>query len=244
MANQLGNIHYKKLSRDAAGLAQVIAMSRAFVSSTAKTKTAKLSPLQAVAYILLLTVHLTVRTLLDLFTSIPNSNKIQTEVLKENIDWAAQNHRVFLRHSLQIRLASLQLSGQAYKPALQLVDGLLVELRRLDDKLLLTEVHLLESKIYRGVGNFPKSKAALTSAKTAANSIYCPPHLQSQLDLQSGILHAEDKDYKTAYSYFFETFENQSNQGDEAALESFKYMLLCKIMLNLVCPNLHILLHK
>jgi len=202
--------------KDASGLAQVITMSRAYMTSSAKAKTAKL-----------------IRTLLDLFSSIPNSDKVQETVLQENIDWAAENHRIFLRQSLQIRLAARQLSTQSYKPALKLVEGLLVELRRLDDKLLLTEVHLLESKIYRGVGNFPKSKTALTSAKTAANSIYCPPHLQSQLDLQSGILHAEDKDYKTAYSYFFETFENQSNQGDEAALESFKYMLLCKIMLNL-----------
>ena len=78
-------------------------------------------------------------------------------------------------------------------------------------------------------------QAALTSARTAANSIYCPSHLQAQLDLQSGILHAEDKDYTTAYSYFFETFENLTSQGEtDRALTPLRYMLLCKIMLNLV----------
>lgn len=41
------------------------------------------------------------------------------------------------------------------------------------------------------------SQAALVSARTAANSIYCPPLLQAQLDMQSGVLHAEEKDYKT-----------------------------------------------
>jgi 26S proteasome regulatory subunit N6 len=106
-------------------------------------------------------------------------------------------------------------------------------------------------------------QAALTSARTSAASIYTPPPLQSALDIQSGILHAEEKDYKTAYSYFFEAFESQASAASFApavkrevdgadgavptpvtgeqidtegkgALEALKYMLLCKVMLNLV----------
>ena len=133
-----------------------------------------------------------------------------------------------------------------------MIETLLTELKRLDDKLVLTEVHLLESRVYRGIGDLAKAKvrdtsisfgrgsdilflkAALTSSRTAANSIYCPPQLQARLDLQSGILHAEDKDYTTAYSYFYETFENLSTQDDPSALGALKYMLLCKVMLNLV----------
>ncbi len=76
-------------------------------------------------------------------------------------------------------------------------------------------------------------QAALTSARTSANAIYCPPKMQAALDMQSGILHAEEKDYKTAFSYFFETLESFASQDDPRALFGLKYMLLCKIMLSL-----------
>lgn len=36
------------------------------------------------------------------------------------------------------------------------------------------------------------------------------------------------------YSYFFEAFEGYSGQDDPKAVPALKYMLLCKIMLNLV----------
>jgi 26S proteasome regulatory subunit N6 len=54
-----------------------------------------------------------------------------------------------------------QLETQQYKPALALIETLLTELRRLDDKMILTEVHLLESRVYRGIGNLAKSKVRI-----------------------------------------------------------------------------------
>ncbi|KXN92814.1 26S proteasome non-ATPase regulatory subunit 11B [Leucoagaricus sp. SymC.cos] len=126
-----------------------------------------------------------------------------TALLKDNTAWAKAEKRIFLKHSLETRLVSLQLESQQFKLALMLIDNLLTELTCLDDKMILIEVH-----------------AALTSSRTAANSIYCSLTLQASLDLQSGILHTEDKDYTITYSYFFEALENLSSQGDDGALDA------------------------
>jgi 26S proteasome regulatory subunit N6 len=97
----------------------------------------------------------------------------------------------------------------------------------------LSQVQLMESKAYQKLDNITRSRASLTSAKTTANGIYCPPRLQSALDLQSGVLHAEEKDFKTAYSYYYEAFEGYDSVDSPMAITALKYMLLCKIMLGI-----------
>jgi 26S proteasome regulatory subunit N6 len=125
------------------------------------------------------------------------------------------------------------MAKQSYYDALTLINTLLKELKRLDDKLVLVEVQLLESRVYHALGNVPKGRAALTSARTSAASVYCPPLLQAGLDMQSGQLHAEDSDFNTAYSYFIEALEGYHAQDSPVkATSALQYMLLCKIMLN------------
>jgi len=70
-----------------------------------------------------------------------------------------------------------QLDTQQYKPALALIETLLTELRRLDDKMILTEVHLLESRVYRGIGNLAKAKvrAFHATSLTILTSLFNSP---------------------------------------------------------------------
>ena len=90
---------------------------------------------------------------------------------------------------------------------------------------------MIESKVYHALENLPKAKAALTAVKTICNSIYVVPVLQAQIDKISGLISADERDYKTAYSYFYETFEcyRSMNEFDQAGV-AFKFMLFSKIM--------------
>ncbi|EGE09465.1 26S proteasome non-ATPase regulatory subunit 11 [Trichophyton equinum CBS 127.97] len=164
----------------------------------------------------------------------PNTLDIQITVIKSCIEWAVSERRSFLRQNLETRLVVIYMQKQTYYDALTLINSLLRELKRLDDKLVLVEVQLLESRVYHALGNQPKARAALTSARTSAASVYTPPLLQAGLDMQSGMLHAEDKDFNTAFSYFIEALEGYHAQEDASkATSALQYMLLCKIMLNL-----------
>ncbi|RYR13529.1 hypothetical protein Ahy_B04g070475 isoform A [Arachis hypogaea] len=109
---------------------------------------------------------------------------------------------------VEARFAALLMENKEFSEALTLLSSLVKDVRRLDDKLLLGDINLLESKLHFSLRNLPKAKAALTAARTAANAIHVPPAQQGAIDLQSGLLHAEEKDYKIAYSYFFEAFES------------------------------------
>ncbi|KAF9809253.1 hypothetical protein SFRURICE_015716 [Spodoptera frugiperda] len=206
---------YKKEGK-AKELAELIKATRPFLSLISKAKAAKL-----------------VRSLVDFFLDLEAGIGIEVQLCKECIEWAKEERRTFLRQSLEARLIALYFDTGMYTEALELATALLRELKKLDDKNLLVEVLLLESKTYHALSNLPKARASLTSARTTANAIYCPPKMQAALDLQSGILHAADeRDFKTAYSYFYEAFEGYDGADSPKALTALKYMLLSKIMLN------------
>lgn len=175
-----------------------------------------------------------VKSLLELFEEIGGESALLTEIelCRELLTWSEVEKRGFLKQALETRLIALFHRTGQYSEALSLVSDVLRQLKKLDDKAALIEVHLLESKIYFALKNVAKARAALTAARTFANSMYTAPIIQAALDMQAGLLHGEEMDFKTAYSYFIECLDNYVNaQHDPRGAQAFKYLLLCKIMM-------------
>ncbi|KAL3077744.1 hypothetical protein niasHT_035536 [Heterodera trifolii] len=153
---------------------------------------------------------------------------------KEQIEVAKRENRTFQRQTLQAHLVHLLNKEHKFNEAIQLAAQLVRELKKVDDKDLLVDVQLEESIGFYHLSNYTKARAELVSARTIANTKYTPPAMQARLDLQSGILHAaDDRDFKTAYSYFFEAFQAFDSVNESAlAQQALKYMLLSKVMLD------------
>eukprot|EP01036_Dinobryon_divergens_P023174 gene23174-31494_t len=173
-----------------------------------------------------------VRTIINIVAATPSENslEIQVTLCRSVIATCVKEKRTFLRQRVEAKLASLLLQQKKPVEALELVDSLLKELKKLDDKQMLTETHLTEARIYHALQNIPKSKASLTASRTAANAIYVVPLLQAEIDEMSGILCCEEADYTTAYSYFLEAFDAYDQANHASAVSVLKYLVLCKVL--------------
>lgn len=221
---ELGRIYERH--KQAEKLNELLLFSRKVLGNFAKLKTAKI-----------------VKVLIEYFDTIEGSKELQIKITRDSIEWSIEKNLSFLRQSLQFKLASLLFDIGSYQESLNMLDNLLKEYKKLDDKFSLIGVQLLESRVYQSLRNIPKARSSLTSARTSANSVYCPTILQAELDCQSGIINSEENDYKTAFSYFYESFEGFNTQDDPRAALVLKYMLLSKIMVNLV-DDIHTLLNN
>lgn len=145
--------------------------------------------------------------LVDYIAKAPGSERLQIELSQWLVEWCVAEKRTYLKHRMELRLATLFLEVGEPDRAMRIIEPILVEVRKADDKLLLVELYLLESKINYRIRNFAKAKASLTASRANANNVYCQPGIIAEIDLMSGILYAQDQDYKTSYSYFYEALE-------------------------------------
>lgn len=148
-------------------LTNLLTQLRPFFSLIPKAKTAKI-----------------VRGIVDSLAKIPGTSGLQISLCREIVQWTRAEKRTFLRQRIEAKLAALLLESKEYTEALSLLSELIKEVRRLDDKLLLVEIDLLENKLHFSLRNLPKAKAALTAARTVANAIYVPPAQQGTIDLR------------------------------------------------------------
>lgn len=136
-----------------------------------------------------------------------------------------------MRMRIENYLAELLFKQEKYSEALEILTKLNYELKKKEDKQLLVESQLIESKVFHALQNVNKAKSSLTSVKTTAHSIYIVPQLQSEIDFMSGLIAADEKDYILSYSYFYETFEGYRSMNNiEKAGVAFKFMLFAKVM--------------
>ena len=136
---------------DMASLRALLTFLRPFFALIPKARTAKI-----------------VRGVIEALGRVPGSTEVLVAVCMETVEWCKAEKRSFLRLRVQLKLAALQLEQEKMSAALATVNGLLREVKRLDDKALLVELHLIESRVYHALRNGCAGGAAWCRARARA----------------------------------------------------------------------------
>jgi 26S proteasome regulatory subunit N6 len=99
-----------------------------------------------------------VRALIDDVSQIDGGTTTVIELCLENITWAEAEKRTFLRLHLQNVLAESYFQLSEHHEALKVIKTLLREVKKLDDKMLLVSIFLLESKIQHSLQHLPRAR--------------------------------------------------------------------------------------
>lgn len=153
----------KKLAteKDTSSLEELMIEARPLYELVGKAKAAKL-----------------IRELVELSLSIEQPPKEKISLVEKSIKWATDNNRVFLRRTLEARLIRLLNEQGKHRESMQIAGPLQAELKKLEDRELLMEVSLEESRSAFALKNFAKAKTALVLAKTSANGAYVSTSMQ------------------------------------------------------------------
>lgn len=142
----------------------------------------------------------------------------------------AFSNKKLLSLDLQAHRIELLLFTENYSAALASIDDLAKELKRHNDKVNLIRLMVCESRAYCALKNEPRAKSALVSARALAVSTFCPPFLQANIDLLSGMYLCDEKNSETSFAYFLESLDGFVLENCVEALIVSRYLVLCKIV--------------
>ena len=158
---------------------------------------------------------------------------IELEISKKILDWTIKENKTFLKTKLIIRIAEIYFLKNESRKAKDMIDPVIAEAQKVEDKALLIESQLLDAKILVSWKDWGKAKAALSSCRAAGSKIYVAPALQAEIECVSGIIHLFEKDYTIACSYFMESLEGFHQQGDlKKTAKIYRNLLMSKILLD------------
>jgi len=157
---------------------------------------------------------------------------VQLALCKTVVKWAESEKRSFLKHRVQVKLGWIYLEGKKLTEGMEAIEKLSYEVKKLEEKVLLVEIYLIQSKMFFEIKNVPRAKAALTACRANANSVHISALLQAMIEFTGAELAAAEKEYNVAHSYFQEAYDGfvaVKNCDKEVAL-SAACMFLMKLM--------------
>lgn len=175
--------------------------------------------------------HLVKKILEVMAERFPSILDDQVNLVQGWLSWAKADNRAVLTRFLQGRLATLNFASHRFTDALAIIHPLAHELTRIDDKLSLLELQLLEGRVWMSLNNYSKARAAFTAARTTANLIAVPGGLQAALDLHTGKLYLEEGEPSLAFANFIEALDGfHTDKQPNGAKQALQLMILSKIM--------------
>ncbi|CEF64350.1 26S proteasome non-ATPase regulatory subunit 11 [Strongyloides ratti] len=169
----------------------------------------------------------------DVVSSSKSNYLKRANVLQTLIIVVFDINRHYLGYNLLLKYLKHCNNNKMYRNVVRSAKRIIHTLKIMSVNDILIEIYLEESIAYYCLKNYMKAKAALMNAKTLSNASNLEPVIQSKLDMHSGAIFLIEKEYHTAFSYFYEALESyDGNNKKKEAIQAIQYLCLTKLMIN------------
>ena len=83
------------------------------------------------------------KNLVEYIAKVPDSQRLQIDLSEYMVEWCIKEKRSYLKNRIELKLSGLYLDIGEPTKAMKIIDPILIEVRKADDKLLLVELYLL-----------------------------------------------------------------------------------------------------